>query len=277
MSLLSAALLGIGAVVVTHHFTQFVLAALLAGWALIACLYGVLRRSRKDLIEAARVGSVAVFGAAAAAAWLELVAPVVVGYLGPNFGLGFLELASMLSGQGGGRVPFQDGAGRQAALPEQLVGYASVLLVLLALPAGLRILWRHHRTDGAAWALAGLAIAYPLTLPLRLTPGGVATAGRLPEFLYLGLALTAGLVLVRLHHEPCAACVHACAGDGVCGHRAPRGACSSAGARQVACQAATWSRRMRARSSPRAWRRPNGRGAFLASAADSPPTARTDC
>jgi hypothetical protein len=136
----------------------------------------------------------------AAGAWLLAVAGPVVDYLGPNFGLGFVELAHVLTGKGGGRVPFHDGAGSVAAPAEQIVGYGSVLLILVALPFGLRAVWRRFRHEAAVLPLVVLAVGYPLTLPLRLTSGGVATAGRLPEFLYLGLAFVVATAMVA--HRP---------------------------------------------------------------------------
>jgi hypothetical protein len=201
VGLMLVALVAVVAVVITHHFSQFVLAGVLAVWALVSLtLFGLRRHAfspeerRIVLGEAARVGLIAAVCAAAAAAWLVRVAEPLIGYLGPNFTLGFVELFDLFSGQGGVRVPFSNGAGTHSALPEQVVGYLSVVCVLLALPFGLRIVWRRHRLDAAALTLAALAVAYPATLPLRLTPGGLATAGRLPEFLYFGVAFVVALV-----------------------------------------------------------------------------------
>jgi hypothetical protein len=68
----------------------------------------------------------------------------------------------------------------------------------------LRVLWRRHRFDGAALMLGILALGFPATLPLRLTPGGLATAGRLPEFLFFGVAFVLALVIARPMTRPAA-------------------------------------------------------------------------
>jgi hypothetical protein len=205
IALMGISFLAVGAVVITHHFSQFVLAGLLAAWALAGLAIAVLRRNalsveerRARWREVARVGLTAGVCAAVATAWLVRVAGPLVDYLGPNFTIGFLELAQLLSGQTPVRVPFRNGAGVQTALPEQAVGYLSVLCVVAALPLGLRLLWRHYRFDGAALGLGALSAAYPATLLLRFTPDGVATAGRLPEFLFLGLAFVLALVAAQI-------------------------------------------------------------------------------
>src|SRR6202011_2241828 len=99
-------------------------------------------------------------------------------------------------GQGDARVPFQDGARQAAPVFEQLVGYASILLAVGTLPVGLVVLGRQYRFTGLVLVLGVVGALYPLSLPLRLTPAGIATSGRLPEFLYLGLGFVLALAVV---------------------------------------------------------------------------------
>jgi hypothetical protein len=206
MGLLAVTLLGIGAIVITHHFTQFVVAALLAAWALVTLALVLVQRRRGEigaaqagLRESATVAALAVVCLATGLTWLVEIASPVVDYLGPNFVIGLVEFAHLLAGQGDARVPFQDGARQAAPLFEQIVGYASILLAVGALPFGLVVLWRRHRFDGLALVLGAVAALYPLSLPLRLTPAGIATSGRLPEFLYLGLGFVLALAAVHIH------------------------------------------------------------------------------
>ena len=104
----------------------------------------------------------------------------------------------LMAGQAVGRELFRDATGQQAPLWERLVGYASAALVMLGLPFGLRLVWRDHRTSAPVLAMAFVALMYPATLPLRLTPLGVATAGRLPEFLFFGIGLVLAIFVVDL-------------------------------------------------------------------------------
>src|SRR5262249_6196652 len=125
VGLVTGALIGIGSVIVTHHFTQFVLAAVLATWTLASLVLFVVTRRVVLLREAPRVGLLAAICMAAATAWLAGAAEMVIGYLGPNFTLGFLQLIEMFNGQSSLRVPFRNGAGDQTPLPVQVVGYLS--------------------------------------------------------------------------------------------------------------------------------------------------------
>jgi hypothetical protein len=72
-----ACLIAISAVVVTHHLASYALALILCGWTLAAWL----RRWRG--VRCYSPAGLAAFAAGAAAAWLALVAPGTVSYLGP--------------------------------------------------------------------------------------------------------------------------------------------------------------------------------------------------
>lgn len=204
VGLLAAAVLAIGALIVTHHFTQFVLAAFLVAWAI--CTVGVALIQRRagltqayvnGLQEASSVAALAAVCLVAGVFWLVEVAGAVVDYLGPNFVIGLVQLYQLITNPGAlqARVPFRDGTQQTAPFGEQMIAYASILLVIIALPFGLRLLWQRHRFDGLAVMLAAAGVAYPLSLPLRLVPDGIATAGRLPEFLYIGLGFVAALAI----------------------------------------------------------------------------------
>ena len=70
------------------------------------------------------------------------------------------------------------------------------MLTLLALVlAGGWIVWFRHRRDPLTVVLALAALVYLGTLPLRLIPDAWETASRASEFLFLGVALLAGLAL----------------------------------------------------------------------------------
>jgi hypothetical protein len=130
--------------------------------------------------------------------WLLYVATLAIYYLAPQVTVGFDELFRLLAGQAVGRELFRDATGQQAPLWERLVGYASAAIVMLGLPFGLRLVWRDHRSSAPVLAMAVVALLYPATLPLRLTPLGVATAGRLPEFLFFGIGLVLAFFAVDL-------------------------------------------------------------------------------
>jgi hypothetical protein len=185
-----AALLGIAAVVVSHHMTSFALVAFL--WlASAGCLIASRGKRAGPLVFA-----LAALGATTL--WLMLVASATIDYVSPVL-LGAYESAiNLVTGSGASRQLFASAStGYVAPLWEQATGMASVMLVLLGLPFGLRQAWRHHRRNVFVWVLAGAASAYFPVLGLRLIPAGWETANRASEFLFVGIAFIVALGIVR--------------------------------------------------------------------------------
>ncbi len=178
----SIAVLGVAAVVITHHVTSFALVAVLVAWTLAA------RYAGRGAEERAGPGGLALFAALATAAWVVYVAMFTVGYLEGTLGQAVVELLGLIAGEATGRPLFRDFAGQPAPLWEQWTGYASVGVVLLGLPFGLLAAWRRHRADALALTLMALAFAYPATQGFRLARNGVETAVRAQGWVFLGVA-----------------------------------------------------------------------------------------
>ena len=176
-----AAALALGAVVVTHHLTSYALAGLLVLWT-GATLY-TSPRTREWAVP----GGMALMTVAAILAWFLLVASAVAPYLLQPLTAAADQFARLLTGHRAPRTLFQGGTG-QAPLWDEVTGYASVLLILLSLPFGLWRLWPRRRASALALVLAGGALAYPVSLGLRLTPAGTETSNRASEFLFIGIA-----------------------------------------------------------------------------------------
>lgn len=180
LALLAA--LAIAATVVTHHITSYALILFVLVWSVA----GLLRRSRQP--GDAPPLAVAVFGLLAALAWLTLVAASTVAYIAPHVVGGVEQIVQLIAGGGAPRQLFQDSAGAAAPIWERIVGYASVLLILVALPFGFLAVWRRHRQQPVALALVVVTLGYPAALVMRLTTAGAESAGRALEFLFLGIA-----------------------------------------------------------------------------------------
>jgi hypothetical protein len=121
-------------------------------------------------------------------AWLLLVARLTINYLGGNFSSTLTEILNLIAGESQMRQLFHGAAGDVAPLWERLAGYASVGLIMVALPAGLWAIWRHRRSHVLSLTLGVAALAYPAGQMLRFTPFGLQLAGRLPAFVFLPLA-----------------------------------------------------------------------------------------
>lgn len=187
------ALLGLGAVVITHHVTSYVLAVFLTVWAVAAFI-----QRRHQGGSPAGPGGVAILAIAASLAWLFYVASLTIGYLSPQLQGAMSEFLRLMSGEMTGRQLFRSSSGQVAPLWERLTTFASVGLILLGLPFGLLQLWRRLRFNSLALALAVGALAYPASLAVRLTERGAEAANRSSEFLFVAIAFVLAFGLVEL-------------------------------------------------------------------------------
>ncbi len=180
-----------GAVVVTHHMTSYALVAALVVWAIFA-------RVRSHRAESA--GTVALIAAATAAmagAWLFVAGAAVNHELGPVATQAGESLWELISGSAGAKAPFTAAKGYSDPLYIKVLGIASVVLLLLALPWALWATWRRRGRHPALSMLAVAALIYPATLILRLTSAGTETSNRASEFVFLGLGATIGVCFLR--------------------------------------------------------------------------------
>lgn len=189
-------LLALGVVVTTHHLTSYALSGFLGIWALVGF---ITRRRSADCEDDARPGGVALLSVVANASWLVFVATVVIGYLAPHVEAATLELTRMmLREQAPTRELFVSGSGQVAPLWERLTGFGAVGLLLLGLPFGLLQVWRKHRRSTMVLTLSLGALAYPVSLALRLTGSGWEIANRSSEFLFVALGLVVALGVADL-------------------------------------------------------------------------------
>lgn len=180
--------LGISAIVVTHHLTSYALAAFIAGLGLA---YWLVRGNWKW----PNPWRYAAVTAALASVWLLLVADATFGYLSPVLG-GALE--AIFNTASGGEPPRELFVGRESAAPvapvlARAIALLSIFLLLAALPFGLRNLWRRHRHKPFALVFSVAAIGFFATLALRLAPAAWETGNRAGEFLFIGLAFVLAL------------------------------------------------------------------------------------
>jgi len=175
--------LGISAIVVTHHLTSYALAAFLAGLALAYWLV-----ERKWSWQ--NPWPYAAVTAALATVWLVLVANSTFGYLSPVLG-GALE--AIFNTASGGEPPRELFVGRGPAtpvapVPARAVALLSIFLLLAVLPFGLRNVWQRYQRQPFALVFCVAAICFFATLALRLAPAAWETGNRAGEFLFIGLA-----------------------------------------------------------------------------------------
>jgi len=180
--------LGIAAIVVTHHLTSYALTAFLA---ILALVYWLLRRNWRW----PNPWRYAIFAATAAAAWVLVVANSTIDYLSPVLGGAFRSILDTAAGEAPARSLFE---GKGSTIPDtpllaRATALLAVLLLAAALPFGLIRLWRRYRHQPFALIFGGAAVFLFATLMLRLVPGAWETANRASEFLFIGLAFVVAI------------------------------------------------------------------------------------
>jgi hypothetical protein len=186
--------LGIGAIVVTHHLTSYALAAILLG---LAASYLLLKRTWR----APNPWPFALLAIAMASVWLVVVASSTVGYLSPvitdavnatlDTALGEAPPRTLF--QGGDNSPSPETIGETPTLARGL-GLLGVLILAAGMPFGLRQVWRRHREKPFALIFVLAAFGFFGTLLLRLAPEAWETGNRASEFLFMGLAFVLACV-----------------------------------------------------------------------------------
>jgi hypothetical protein len=180
--------LGIAAIVVTHHLTSYAVAVFLA---LLAVVYWALRRDWSW----PNPWRYAILAAVLSVGWLVLVANSTFGYLGPVIGEAFEAIFNTASGDAPPRGLFQGKGSSIPPTPLLARGIALLAVVLLAVGVffGLRRFWQRYRKQPFPLIFAAASIAFFGTLVLRLAPAAWETGNRLSEYLFVGLAFIAAL------------------------------------------------------------------------------------
>jgi hypothetical protein len=206
MAILAAAL------VTTHHLSTYAMLAFLLTWAL---LIEVGRRAwprlrvppTASMDPSALPGYrwfdgpalPALFLAIGGAIWLIFAAgDVTQSELGSVFTDAVSAIANMITGQSGSKALFAAGNGQTNTTVAKLLGVASIIPLLFMIPFGLYRTWRGAGSSAIWRALSLVALLYPVTLGLRLTQAGTETSQRASEFVFVGLAFVAGLLIVGL-------------------------------------------------------------------------------
>lgn len=210
------ALLGIMAVVITHHLTAYFLVVFFGVWTL-GLLFLRFKAMRKTSALAANESSnqheantltgvraisepagLTLFSTIATLVWLVGIASITISYLSPVLGRAATSVVQIMGGEASTRELFQSASGYVAPVWERLMGIGSVVVMLLAMPFGLRKIWQHFRGHPIALMLTGAALAYFAVLGLRLSPAAWETGNRASEFLFIGLAFVLALAVQEL-------------------------------------------------------------------------------
>ena len=175
------------ATVVTHHATSYMVLAFLIAWAALSP-----KGERKVPAAGAVVMGVAV------AIWSAALAPRLIGYLGPIFSTAIQSARSFLSGTGHHIFGSNGGTPPPPDLERAFLVLYTLTTTLAALVCAWIMLSRAFRNrDGLLGLLGALNLAFPVTAATHFDPGVGELGARAATFLFLPLALSCSLIIMR--------------------------------------------------------------------------------
>lgn len=191
----------LGAVVVTHHVTDFIFDGFLILWALIYVFIHFISRHKPNIhfssIGHSNLVLTALFGVLISVVYVIFIGKPVVVYLTSFFAGAFTELGHILNGSSSARQLFVDYGGEQTPLWERIISYASVAIITIALPFGLLCLWERYRSNALVWMFGIVSLIYPLTLAFRFTNSGGEIADRTTAFLFIPLSCILAIFITQ--------------------------------------------------------------------------------
>ena len=190
-----ALLLSIGALVMIHHLTAYLLVAFLGFWVLVTFALARLRRPAQFKAPYAMT----LLAAAAAILWLFVFAQATFGYLVPVLSNAAQDAVAVAQGTHATKTFFRGDTAQVSQPWEQALAFGSVALLALALPVAAVLLWRplrtwkRYRSNALALTLALAALGFFPAQALRLTTKGSETSNRAMDFLFIAIGFLLAL------------------------------------------------------------------------------------
>jgi len=183
--------LGIVAIVPTHHLTSYLMIAILL-------VVTIMRRVSSRFATAPPLWPFLAFAAGLTLAWLVVVASATVGYLSPVVGQAFESTLKTITGETPPRAAFTGALGANQAndLGEKLIGFGSVLLLLVGFVLGFIAAKRRYRFRYQEQTILMIlaALGWFAASALRLAPAAWQVGNRLAEFLFIGAGFVIGSI-----------------------------------------------------------------------------------
>jgi len=200
-------------VTITHHMTSYLLATFFVVWALLAALTSrgllptndpvgprpakptVHRNPPLGLLARSPIFPAVVLCSTTAVWFLFVGGDDTIEELGGVFSGAIDSVRRLIFGGSGPKTLFQGSSEHNPALARAFA-FASVIPLLALIPFALRRAWRAR--NPLWYALAVVVLLYPITLGLRLTLSGTETSQRASEFVFVGLAFYAAVLITEL-------------------------------------------------------------------------------
>lgn len=189
LGLILVAMLCFSSVIVTHHVTSYIQAMLISLWGIVSLL-GLAKKSPEWKFGPPWFSALIVSGCVA---WLALVGPIVIPYIGVPVRNGFTQAVEVVMGTQTARTFFSGGSGNKVPLVLQLGSYVYVLIVAGLLPLGAWVTWKRRHLNSLAPAMVVMGFMFYIAQLLRLSPLGLSLTNRLAGAIYLPLSFVAAV------------------------------------------------------------------------------------
>ena len=181
----------LGATVVTHHLTGFILDALLLLWA------GIYVLQRGIHLRQSNVVPTALFGLFISLVWASLWGNPVSEYLSSYVFSAVTEIRQILAGASSARHFFVYTSGQAVPLWQRFTAISAVGMISLVLPFGLLCLWLRYRSNALAWMFGIVSLFYPISHLFRLTYYAEDIPGRSAAYIFIPLAFVLALFITQ--------------------------------------------------------------------------------
>jgi hypothetical protein len=191
--IITATWIALGAVVVTHHVTNYVFNGLLILWAVISLFQASSYSARRSLV------TIALFGVLISLAYaFFLEGNPVWGYLSGYFRSTFNELGRIITGTSTARQLFINNTGQPTPIWDKLLMITSLALASFGIPFGLLSIWKQHRHNSLALMFGLTSFFYPISQVFLFTNLGAGITDRSVAFLFLPVSYVLTMLITQL-------------------------------------------------------------------------------
>ncbi len=181
----------LGAVIMTHHMTNFIFDGFLLLWAVLYAFLHPVSLRQSSLIKTTLLG---VF---LTAVRVVLLKNVLVQYI-TSFGNDTLsELEQLLAGSDSTHHLFIDYAHQPTSQWEHMIALSSVGFISLCLPFALLCLWQRYRYNALVCMFGVISLSYPAIQALHLTNSGAEASDRASAFIFIPITCALAIFIVQ--------------------------------------------------------------------------------
>ena len=182
----------LGAVVVTHHLTNFIFDGLLLLWTIMYAFLRPVSLRHSIVVRITLVGIIMTVLS------IALIGNPVVQYFSSFFKDIGSEIGQALTNSGdGARHLFVDYSNQPTSLWERAVALFSVALITLCIPFSLLCLWKRYRNNALAWVFGIVSLFYSISQLLRLTNSGAEASDRASAFIFIAVSCVLAIFIIQ--------------------------------------------------------------------------------